>query len=78
MRNGKNYRKGDWKRMNIKRFTLTNPKNTFQEMKCGIDDKGNTLTFNEVVDLLNHLHEENQQLKKELGLLAEFNQKAML
>ena len=30
------------------RFTLTNPKNTFQEMKCGIDDKGNTLNKNRV------------------------------
>ena len=29
-------------------------------------------------DLLNELHEENQQLKKELGLLAEFNQKPIL
>ena len=35
-------------------------------------------SVNEIVDLLNELHEENQQLKKELGLLAEFNQKPIL
>ena len=45
------------------RFTLTNPKNAFQEMKCGIDDRGNTLTFNEVVDMLNAFNDENEQLK---------------
>lgn len=32
-------------------------------MKCGIDDGGNTLIFNEVVDLLNELHEENEHYK---------------
>ena len=47
-----------------KRFTLTNPKNAFQEMKCGIDDRGNTLTFNEVVDMLNALNDENDELKQ--------------
>lgn len=31
-----------------------------------------------VVELMNELYEENQQLKKELGLLAEFNQKPIL
>ena len=48
------------------RFTLTNPKNAFQEMKCGIDDKGNTLTFNEIVDMLNTFNDENEQLKQKL------------
>ena len=45
--------------MTAKRFTLTNPKNTFQEMKCGINDKtfDKTLTFNEVVDILNGFQE---------------------
>ena len=68
--------------MTEKRFTLTNPKNAFQEMKCGIDDKtfDKTLTFNEVVDRLNRFQElsindlkqieqlkkENEELKKEL------------
>lgn len=52
-----------------RRFTLTNPKNCFHEMKCGIDDRGNTLTFNEVVTLLNSLNEENEQLKKVLGTI---------
>ena len=51
-----------------KRFTLTNPKNNFQEMKCGIDDRGNTLTFNEVVDLLNALNDKNEQLKERIGM----------
>lgn len=46
------------------RFILTNPENAFQEMKCGIDDRGNTLTFNEVVDLLNDFNEVNEQLKQ--------------
>ena len=46
------------------RFTLTNPKNTFQEMKCGIDDRGNTLTFNEVVDMLNDLNNEKESWRK--------------
>ena len=40
-----------------KRFRLTNPKNAFQEMKCGINDRDKTLTFNEVVDSLNKQHE---------------------
>lgn len=48
--------------MTEKRFILTNPKNIFQKMKCGIDDRGNTLTFNEVVNLLNELHETIQSL----------------
>ena len=52
-----------------KRFTLTNPKNAFQEMKCGIDDRSNTLTFNEVVALLNSLNEENEQLEQENKVL---------
>lgn len=68
--------------MTAKRFALTNPKNNFQEMKCGINDKtfDRTLTFNEVVDILNsfqelsindlkqieQLKEENEQLKIEL------------
>ena len=43
-----------------KRFRLTNPKNSFQEMKCGINDRNKTLTFNETVDCLNNLHEENE------------------
>ena len=47
-----------------KRFTLTNPKNAFQEMKCGIDDRGNTLTFNEVVDMLNALNNEKESWRK--------------
>ena len=46
------------------RFTLTNPKNAFQEMKCGIDDRGNTLTFNEVVDMLNAFNDENEHLER--------------
>ena len=52
--------------MTAKRFTLTNPKNSFQEMKCGIDDGGNTLTFNDVVDLLNEQHEKIQRLQNRL------------
>ena len=60
--------------MTVKRFTLTNPKNAFQEMKCGIDDKtfNKTLTFNEVVDILNNFQDltidglkQIKQLKKE-------------
>ena len=58
-----------------KRFTLTNPKNAFQEMKCGIDDRGNTLTFNEVVDLLNAINEENEQLKTIIQQLRTDNTK---
>ena len=56
------------------RFTLTNPKNTFQEMKCGIDDKGNTLTFNEVVDMLNTFNNENKQLKNKIDVLEDDNE----
>ena len=55
--------------MTAKRFTLTNPKNAFQEMKCGIDDRGNTLTFNEVVDLLNEQYETIQRLKQNINEL---------
>lgn len=56
------------------RFTLTNPKNAFQEMKCGIDDWGNTLTFNEVVDLLNKQHEITNNTKKRIDdYLMEIN-----
>lgn len=51
-----------------KRFTLTNPKNAFQEMKCGIDDRGNTLTFNEVVGLLNAYENEHKRLTNQLRL----------
>ena len=50
--------------MIVKRFTLTNSENAFQEMKCGIDDRGKTLTFIEVVNELNELHEDNQLLHK--------------
>ena len=42
-----------------------------------VNDNGRNLTAKQTVDRLNELHEENQQLKKELGLLAEFNQKAI-
>lgn len=51
-----------------KRFTLTNPKNPFQEMKCGINDGYKTLTFNEVIDLLNELHEETEVLEQRLKI----------
>lgn len=56
------------------RFTLTNPKNAFQEMKCGINDKDSTLTFNEVVDILNTFNDENEQLKKRIKELEIENQ----
>ena len=50
------------KELTEKRFTLTNPKNAFQEMKCGINDSDKTLTFNEVIDLLNDQSELIQEL----------------
>ena len=50
------------KELTEKRFTLTNPKNAFQEMKCGINDRDKTLTFNEVIDLLNDQSELIQEL----------------
>lgn len=43
-----------------KRFWILN---TLTEYS-GIKDKDKLLTFNEVVDLLNELHDENQELKK--------------
>lgn len=56
------------------RFTLTNPKNAFQEMQCGVDDKGNTLTFNEVVDMLNQFNNENKELKNKIDILEDDNE----
>jgi hypothetical protein len=41
-----------------------------------IQDNGSILTINEVVELLNELHEENQELKqliKKIGELGGFN-----
>lgn len=53
--------------------------------KCFFKDGNKALYCYEVVDLLNSLSDENEQLKnenvkmkKELSLLAEFNQKAIL
>lgn len=55
-----------------KRFTLTNPKNSFQDMKCGINDRNKTLTFNEVIDLLNKLAEENQHFEYDNKRMVKF------
>ena len=42
--------------------------------KCsGIKDKDKLLTFDEVVDLLNTLHEENEQLKQKNGNLIKIS-----
>ena len=58
-----------------KRFTVVQG---YNDRYCQDLQTNELLNQNRTVGLLNHLHEENQQLKKELGLLAEFNQKAIL
>lgn len=70
--------------MNEKRFTLIKGTGTDECILDNIYDNGTYIgaisrNGSEMICyLLNNLHEENQQLKKELGLLAEFNQKAIL
>ena len=49
-----------------KRFWILN---TLTEYS-GIKDKDKLLTFNEVVDLLNELHDENEQLRKENDMFS--------
>ena len=70
--------------MTEKRFTLIKDTGTDECILDNIYDNGTYIgaisrNGSEMICyLLNNLHEENQQLKKELGLLAEFNQKAIL
>ena len=58
-----------------KRFTVVQG---YNDRYCQDLQTNELLNQNRTVELLNHLCEENQQLKKELGLLVEFNQKAIL
>ena len=54
----------------VKRFRLGNVLT-----KCsGIRDNGELLTFNEVVELLNELYEENEQLKQQFNRIRVENQ----
>lgn len=70
--------------MTEKRFTLIKDTGTDECILDNIYDNGtyigaiNRNGSEMICYLLNNLHEENQQLKKELRLLAEFNQKAIL
>lgn len=54
-----------------KRFWILN---TITEYS-GIKDKDKLLTFNEVVDLLNCLNDENEQLKNKIDVLEDDNKK---
>lgn len=54
-----------------KRFWILN---TLTEYS-GIKDKDKLLTFNEVVDLLNCLNDENEQLKNKIDVLEDDNEK---
>ena len=54
-----------------KRFWILN---TLTEYS-GIKDKDKLLTFNEVVDLLNELNDENKKLKQDLKELSDENER---
>lgn len=57
--------------MNKKRFWILN----VLTENSGIKDGDKLLSFDDVVELLNELHEENQALKKEIGDLGELHAK---
>ena len=54
-----------------KRFWIFNTLTVYS----GIKDKDKLLTFNEVVDLLNELNDENKKLKQDLKELSDENEK---
>ena len=60
--------------MTTKRFTY---KRKF-DIELGVGqvllDKGKEMTYDEVVDLLNELHEENEQLRHDATILIQSNQ----
>ena len=68
-----------------KRFILFHDGETIIDNESIADDGGKEIYWTveyiqlvKLVELMNELAEENKELKKELGLLAEFNQKAIL
>ena len=60
--------------MSEKRFKSTLDEDTMSIMPYLVSDNGKKMTYEQVVDLLNELNEENQRLKNDCSILVQSNQ----